>query len=89
MCENLSGTKKNILVEPMEDTLVDPVAENSTKPQKPTLLSKLREKRWTFKLKNDFTKYVTVEPLICFYMLQIFVVSLVEPYDFHKVIIII
>lgn len=54
-------------------------------PPKPSLIDKLKAKRWTFKLKNNFTEYITVEPLICFYMIQIFVVSLIEPYHFHKV----
>lgn len=54
-------------------------------PSKPSLIDKLKEKRWTFKVKNNFSDFITVEPLICFYILQSFVVSLTEPYNFHKV----
>lgn len=56
-------------------------------PKKPKIIDKLKAKRWTFKVKNNLTEYVTVEPLICFYMIQIFVVSLIEPYHFHKVLV--
>ncbi len=91
--ENLDKQKSNILVEPVVETVEEPVAETDEEPlgepEKPSLLKRLKEKRWTFKLKNNFTEYVTVEPLICFYMLQIFVVSLIEPYRFHKVFLII
>lgn len=67
------------------DGIKDDVVEEP-KPSQPSLIDKLKAKRWTFKVKNNFTEYITVEPLICFYMVQIFVASLSEPYHFHKVL---
>ncbi|KAJ6645752.1 hypothetical protein Bhyg_00961 [Pseudolycoriella hygida] len=67
-----------------DETKANAEAEEA-KPSKPSLIEKLKNKRWTFKIKNNFSKYVTVEPLICFYMIQIFVESsLIRPYMFHK-----
>ncbi|KAJ6628990.1 hypothetical protein Bhyg_16750, partial [Pseudolycoriella hygida] len=67
-----------------DETKANAEAEEA-KPSKPSLIEKLKNKRWTFKIKNNFSNYVTVEPLICFYMIQIFVTSsLISPYLFHK-----
>ncbi|KAG4077355.1 hypothetical protein HA402_009756 [Bradysia odoriphaga] len=62
----------------------EPKTDVEAEPAKPTLIDRLKAKRWTFKVKNNLTQYVTVEPLICFYMFQIFLLSLIEPYHFHK-----
>ncbi|XP_037049714.1 uncharacterized protein LOC119084007 [Bradysia coprophila] len=62
----------------------EPKTDVEAEPAKPTLIERLKAKRWTFKVKNNLTQYVTVEPLICFYMFQIFLLSLIEPYLFHK-----
>lgn len=72
-------------MENSEETKTDVVSEPA-KPSKSTLIEKLKGKRWTFKVKNNLTQYVTVEPLICFYMFQIFVPSLIQPYRLHKVL---
>lgn len=64
---------------------VDEVEPKPSEPSKPSFIDKLRAKRWTFKIKNNFTQYVTVEPLICFYMVQVFSAAFIVPYRFHKV----
>lgn len=75
-----------IFVKNMETNVSEDIEKDvKTEPTKPKLIDKLKEIRWTFKIKNNFTKYVTVEPLVCFYMLHIFMVSLIEPYHFRKV----
>lgn len=63
--------------------------KDKAEPPKPSLIDKLKSIRWTFKVKNNLTKYVTVEPLICFYMAQMFMLPLIEPYHFHKVLLIV
>lgn len=56
-----------------------------TEQAKPSLTEKLKRIRWTFKVKNNLSEYITVEPLICFYMVQLLVATFSEPYHFHKV----